>query len=269
VEHATVREALTRYIAEADLIVTTAAVPGRKAPRLIDRSQVLAMKPGSVIVDLAADSGGNVEGTLPGETVIVGVTAAISGWWFARNVQLYGDLLGWNAFLDVVGRRDAPATLAQLWTEREGFVWAFWGVFGTMNVIYAPWIYAVLNGGVLAAIGGALLGFVRAVRARRIDWRAAALCAAWIAAIFVALLRWTALTPASQGRLMFPAIVALALMFVYGAAQIHRAAPWAAGAALVALTAWTPGGVIAPAYARPANQWASSQDVEMPTLARP
>lgn len=201
-------------------------------------------------------------------TVIVGVTAAISGWWFARNVQLYGDLLGWNAFLDVVGRRDAPATLAQLWTEREGFVWAFWGVFGTMNVIYAPWIYAVLNGGVLAAIGGALLGFVRAVRARRIDWRAAVLCAAWIAAIFVALLRWTALTPASQGRLMFPAIVALALMFVYGAAQIHRAAPWAAGAALVALTAWTPGGVIAPAYARPANQWASSQDVEMPTLAR-
>ncbi|MGW8136006.1 NAD(P) transhydrogenase subunit alpha [Sphingomonas zeae] len=82
VEHATVREALTRYIAEADLIVTTAAVPGRKAPRLIDRSQVLAMKPGSVIVDLAADSGGNVEGTLPGETVIVGPTTILA----PRNV---------------------------------------------------------------------------------------------------------------------------------------------------------------------------------------
>ncbi|MCH7484705.1 MAG: hypothetical protein IIA90_06105 [Chloroflexi bacterium] len=69
---ATVRDVLTRHIAEADLIVTTASIPGRKAPRLIDRSQVMGMKPGSVIVDLAGDGGGNVEGTLPGETVIVG-----------------------------------------------------------------------------------------------------------------------------------------------------------------------------------------------------
>ncbi|KAK0329835.1 hypothetical protein LTR94_035155, partial [Friedmanniomyces endolithicus] len=71
-EQATVRDVLTRHIAEADLIVTTASIPGRKAPRLIDRSQVMGMKPGSVIVDLAGDGGGNVEGTLPGETVIVG-----------------------------------------------------------------------------------------------------------------------------------------------------------------------------------------------------
>ena len=196
------------------------------------------------------------------------VTAAITGWWFARNVQLYGDLLGWNAFLDVVGRRDVPATLVQLWTEREGFVWAYWGVFGTMNVIYPPWVYTVLNVGVLAAFVGVLLGIARALRARRIDWRAMVMCGAWIVAIFVALLRWTALTPASQGRLLFPAIAALALVFVYGLAQIHHAAPWVAGIALVVLTVWTPGGVIAPAYARPANQWAQSQSEEMPTLAR-
>lgn len=81
-EQATVRDVLTRQIAGADLIVTTAAVPGHKAPRLIDRSQVLAMNPGSVIVDLAAEGGGNVEGTLPGETVIVGPATILA----PRNV---------------------------------------------------------------------------------------------------------------------------------------------------------------------------------------
>jgi hypothetical protein len=211
--------------------------------------------------------------------VIVVVTVAVSGWWFARNVMLYGDLLGWNAFLDVVGRRDAPATLAQLWTEREGFVWAYWGVFGTMNVIYPEWLpglraYHVLDAMTIVALVGAAWGAVRAVRARRIDWRAAALCAAWIAAIFVALLRWTALTPASQGRLMFPAIGAIACVFVYGLAQIHRAAPWIAGGGLAALAIWTPVGVIAPTYAAPPNQWATSpsdatsQAESLPTLAR-
>ncbi|WP_049623079.1 NAD(P) transhydrogenase subunit alpha [Frateuria defendens] len=71
-EQARAREALTRHIQQADLIVTTANVPGRAAPRLIDRAQIEGMKRGSVIVDLAADSGGNCEGTVPGQTAEVG-----------------------------------------------------------------------------------------------------------------------------------------------------------------------------------------------------
>ncbi|MFV1971291.1 MAG: NAD(P) transhydrogenase subunit alpha [Acidimicrobiia bacterium] len=65
------REALASAVADADLIITTAQVPGRKAPRLIDRSMVEAMRPGSLIIDMAAASGGNVEGSAPDETVIV------------------------------------------------------------------------------------------------------------------------------------------------------------------------------------------------------
>ena len=62
-------------VAKADLVITTAAVPGRPAPRLIDRATVERMKPGAVIVDLGADSGGNCELTRPGETVVYqGVT---------------------------------------------------------------------------------------------------------------------------------------------------------------------------------------------------
>ncbi|GMQ93121.1 MAG: Re/Si-specific NAD(P)(+) transhydrogenase subunit alpha [Acidimicrobiia bacterium] len=65
------KEALASAVAAADLIITTAQVPGRRAPRLIDREMVEAMKPGSVIIDMAAASGGNVEGSSPDETVVV------------------------------------------------------------------------------------------------------------------------------------------------------------------------------------------------------
>ena len=64
------RELLTPYISEADVLITTAAVPGRPAPRLVTAEMVSTMAPGSVVVDLAAETGGNVEGTKPGEIVV-------------------------------------------------------------------------------------------------------------------------------------------------------------------------------------------------------
>ena len=67
-----VEQVVTRHIAAADMIITTAALPGRDAPKLISADQVAGMKPGSVIVDLAAEGGGNCIGTVPGETVQVG-----------------------------------------------------------------------------------------------------------------------------------------------------------------------------------------------------
>ena len=64
------RELLTPYIAKSHVLITTAAVPGRTAPRLVTAEMVNAMAPGTVIVDLAAETGGNVEGSKPGEIVI-------------------------------------------------------------------------------------------------------------------------------------------------------------------------------------------------------
>ncbi|HSE09084.1 MAG TPA: NAD(P) transhydrogenase subunit alpha [Nocardioidaceae bacterium] len=66
------RELLTPYIANADALITTAAVPGRQAPMLVTAEMVEQMKPGSVVVDLAAESGGNVEGSVPGKVVRIG-----------------------------------------------------------------------------------------------------------------------------------------------------------------------------------------------------
>jgi NAD(P) transhydrogenase subunit alpha len=60
---------LRERIGEMDIVITTALVPGRKAPQLVDKDMVESMKPGSVIVDLAAESGGNCELTEAGETV--------------------------------------------------------------------------------------------------------------------------------------------------------------------------------------------------------
>jgi NAD(P) transhydrogenase subunit alpha len=63
---------LTKHIQSADAIITTAAIPGRPSPKLISKAQIEGMKPGAVIVDLAADGGGNAELSKPGETVRVG-----------------------------------------------------------------------------------------------------------------------------------------------------------------------------------------------------
>ena len=64
------RRQLTEQLALADLVICTAQVPGKPAPRLISDAMLAGMKPGSVVVDLAVAQGGNCEGTVPGETVI-------------------------------------------------------------------------------------------------------------------------------------------------------------------------------------------------------
>ena len=71
-EKTKVDAALTKHIQAADLIITTAAIPGKPSPKLISKMQVAGMKAGAVIIDLSAEGGGNCEDTEPGETVRVG-----------------------------------------------------------------------------------------------------------------------------------------------------------------------------------------------------
>ena len=66
------QDALAKHVAQADAVITTAAIPGRPAPKIITRAMVEAMKPGAVIVDLAAETGGNCEITRPGEDLMHG-----------------------------------------------------------------------------------------------------------------------------------------------------------------------------------------------------
>ena len=93
------QKALEERIPDFDVVVTTAAVPGRPAPKLIPRSAVENMRPGSVIVDLAAETGGNCEVTVPGEDVehegvtVIGMTNLPSTMAFHAS-QLYSRNVG-------------------------------------------------------------------------------------------------------------------------------------------------------------------------------
>jgi NAD(P) transhydrogenase subunit alpha len=81
------------HIAKQDIVITTALIPGRPAPRLVSAAMVKSMRPGSVIVDLAVERGGNVEGAKPGQTVTT-----------ANDVKIIG-------YLNVPGRIAASASL--------------------------------------------------------------------------------------------------------------------------------------------------------------
>jgi len=69
---------VTKHIQAADIIITTAAIPGRPSPKLISKAQVDGMKAGAVIIDLAAEGGGNTEYTQPGETIQVGQVTIVA-----------------------------------------------------------------------------------------------------------------------------------------------------------------------------------------------
>ena len=77
-EKAKVDAALTQHIQASDLIITTAAIPGKASPKLISRAQVAGMKSGAVIVDLSAEGGGNCEDTSPGQTTQIGAVTIVA-----------------------------------------------------------------------------------------------------------------------------------------------------------------------------------------------
>jgi NAD(P) transhydrogenase subunit alpha len=79
-------ELVSAHIARQDIVITTALIPGRPAPRLISDSQIATMRPGSVIVDLAADAGGNVEGTVSGEQIVKHGVTIIGASNLARSI---------------------------------------------------------------------------------------------------------------------------------------------------------------------------------------
>lgn len=89
-------EIYSEQAADVDIIVTTALIPGKPAPRLITAADVASMRPGSVIVDMAAAQGGNVDGTVPGKAVVTGNGVTLIGYTDlpgrlpAQASQLYG-----------------------------------------------------------------------------------------------------------------------------------------------------------------------------------
>ena len=98
-------ELIAGHIAKQDIVITTALIPGRPAPRLVSAANVASMRPGSVLVDLAVEQGGNIEGVKAGETIerngvklvgllnLPGRVAADASALYARNLLAFAGLL--------------------------------------------------------------------------------------------------------------------------------------------------------------------------------
>lgn len=198
---------------------------------------------------------------LVGGLVSGALTIGIAGWWYLRNWQLYGDPTGLNAFLDTVGRRLIPANTAQLWAERHSFTQAYWGFFGGVNVPLPDTVYLIFN-----VIGGAsllsavvyLLVLLARQQGSPVRWLVIGVSVGWPLVTFVSYLRWTAETPASQGRLVFGALSAISLWMAVGLMwwlpRRWQPLTMSAGAGFFAVVAaLAPFTVIAPMYAPPAN----------------
>ncbi len=198
----------------------------------------------------------------------------IAGWWYYRNIVLYGDWLGWNAFIAVLGQRGHPASPRQLWGERWGFMMAYWGLFGGVNIPMATWIYRLLNGVALVSVIGFILYIAQLLRIEVRHWREAVgdwlqrlmqiverhfallVCCLLSAAVVYGLVQWATTTWSSQGRLVFTAISALSVLMVVGLVGWlpSRWAAWpvtALGLFLFVVAAVAPFVWIKPAYEPP------------------
>ena len=191
----------------------------------------------------------------------------IAGWWYLRNLRLYGDLTGLNVFTEILGTRDVPADLAQLWRERYSFLAGYWGNFGGLNVPMAPWTYNVLNTlTVVASLGLVALLLRHLLTPYSLLPTPFLICLLWGFVVIVPWLFWASTTWSSQGRLIFPAISVWSLLlalgltgwlprrwgFAYSLLPTPYSLPLAVFALfLLGLSAVAPFAWIAPAYALP------------------
>jgi hypothetical protein len=203
--------------------------------------------------------------------VLVGLI--ISGWLLWRNWQLYGDITATNKILAFFGgSRDY--TLWQVFNESSSLWTSLFAVFGWFNVRPPSWVHTVWTGIVLAALLGLVVATVRhlhgrekrqqtlanmgAVLRRPASWVdrsgfPAVLLGVWVFLVYAALIRWMLQIHAGQGRLLFPALLPMALALAYGLSR-YRWPGVNIIASLLALatSVYSVAVVIPDAYARPA-----------------
>lgn len=145
------------------------------------------------------------------------MVAVIAGWWYGRNWQLYGDPFGTTRMALIAGARPEGFALTDLLREWPSFWYAYWGVFGAFNILAPQWFFWLAAATVIAAAVGLTLRLVRAIRRRDLHtWPAHLILGAFILLTLIGIMRWSQMTPASQGRLLFGGASAIALYLAAG-----------------------------------------------------
>ncbi|HRW04396.1 MAG TPA: DUF2142 domain-containing protein [Caldilineaceae bacterium] len=140
----------------------------------------------------------------------------IAGWWYWRNMTLYGDLLGTGHLLANNGLRTDELTWGGIGGELRGLRYSFWGLFGWFNLLLPGWIYVVLDSITLVAFAGL---FVRPWLGPPNDRRESTLrllALLWTVLSLLLLAYWISQATGSQGRLLFPAIGVIIYLVVDG-----------------------------------------------------
>ena len=110
-------ERLAKAVAQCDALITTAAIPGKKAPKIITAAMVAAMKPGAVVVDMAAESGGTVEGTVAGEKTWVGDVLVIGPTHIASRMPVHASEMFAKNLFNFIGPFIKDGALALDWDD--------------------------------------------------------------------------------------------------------------------------------------------------------
>lgn len=191
------------------------------------------------------------------------VTAAfVSGWWFWRNWQLYGEPTGLSRFIPVAGARMDPFSFRDFLGELEGLELSYWAVFGWFSILADPVVYLLIRAlDRLAILGIAYRGwqFLRGqARSAKTTLTRLGVLGTWFILLIVALYRWTVSVMGTQGRLLFPGVASVGLGLALGlGAWLPKDRRWrtwslsAVAALLALLSLLAPFRYIAPAYRRP------------------
>lgn len=159
-----------------------------------------------------------------GGTMLV-AWATISGWWYVRNIQLYGELFGTQTMAAVAGARPGAFTFGTFFSEFEGFRQSYWGVFGAFNIIVSPLFYALMDFIVFVGIFGVifLVAQLSSIQDFSFARREISLMLYLLGIVLIgiiAYLNWTSQTFASQGRLLFPYFAAISPLLAVGLIEV-------------------------------------------------
>ncbi len=184
------------------------------------------------------------------------VSLLVAGWWFWRNWQLYSDLTALQPMLELVGTRDE--SLIQPLLETSLMFRSFWGQIPCS--FYPPTFYTFYVALTVLALGGLAWGWRRLCLAER---ETSVILAGWFLLIVVSWIRWDTMTPAPGGRLLFPALPAVALLMalgINGLARGHKFGTWLL-VGLLALVAWWTALQILPSFFAPPPRYTDVDDI--------